>query len=251
MTSINVAAIKTWYTGKALEKATAALELLLKSEEQGFWVKGASRSVPAALGKSGRGKKVAKTLNYSWEQLHNKPLSVSYYALNYGDILRYSHLTLQEALQGLPDEALMHYFDFQPVAALMAKLNATKAPPVFTTMNASPTVSAELKRQDAVNVEVCPMRWEERTKEVNGKTVFYTVGILLWPKGTRHGTSRYGHDGQCHACGHAIRNSFNWVPLILTTATGDKKSLWVGRDCAKTLFGVDMAGDLELAEGQR
>ncbi len=128
--------------------------------------------------------------------------------------------------------------------------------PVFTKMNASPTVSAELVRQGAEQVEVAEIVYEERegvTKDC--KKYFYRVAKIVWPEGCKHNTSRYAagtnHNAQCHACGHAIRNAYNWVPLVLTDKAGAKKSLWVGRDCAETLFGVKMDGELELAAGQR
>jgi hypothetical protein len=145
-------------------------------------------------------------------------------------------------------------------ADLLAKFktwDSTRPVPTFTTMNASPTVSAELKRQGATNVEVCPMKFERiEVRNHAGEFVGYAfVVVLLWPEGTKHHTSSYaygtGNNRQCHACGHAIKNPMNWVPLILTTEAGEKKSLWVGRDCAETLFGVRMDGDLELAPGQR
>lgn len=276
---MNKTAILGWFTGKALEGAKAALEMLEASLAQGSWVKGASRKVPAALNKPTVAQKLARAHEKELERI-GVPDDASEYDQRYRDVAHHgwsvahcmtfgSFTNIQsvdfEALRKNAKPALLpvvakaeqYARDFAPVAAAIKKLDATKPVPVFTTMNASPTVSAELQRQGAEKVEVCPMKFEEhsRLNPKTGKIEYFSVVLLLWPEGTQHGTSRYAngtaHNDQCHACGHAIRNAFNWVPLVLTTKDGAKKSLWVGRDCAETLFGVKMDGDLELAPGQR
>jgi hypothetical protein len=76
------------------------------------------------------------------------------------------------------------------------------------------------------------------------------VGRVVWPEGTEHACSRFaasGSQNQCHACGHAIRNAFNWVPLVVENAEGVPHALWVGRDCAENLFGIKATGELEYA----
>ena len=245
--------ILKWFSGSALVKAKEGLELLDASLEQGSWIPGASRKVQAAF-KPNVAKKTLK-LDRSYKAPRAESALDS--TVNYGIVTAVLRVTLQDATRTLSDDALECFIDFWPVANAISRLDATRPMPVFTTMNASRTVSAELKRQGAVNVEVCPIKWElvEEKDQKTGKVTYHHVAILLWPEGTKHHTSRYAwgtdNNQQCHACGHAIRNNYNWVPLILTTEAGEKKSLWVGRDCAETLFGVKMDGDLELAEGQR
>ena len=82
---------------------------------------------------------------------------------------------------------------------------------------------------------------------------------IVWPDGTKHCANRFAKVGrsrsgnaQCHACGHAIKSAYNWVPLTLTHESGELHSFWVGRDCAKKLFGVEMKGEAvyESAQGQ-
>lgn len=258
MTSIKTDAVKSWFKGKGLEKVVAALELLLQSEAQGYWVKGASRSVRAALSqKSRRAQIVAKTLNYDYTKLSDNALNTAYYALAYGSITNYVRLSLQEATVGLPDGALEHYIDFRPVADLIARLDAAKPQPTITKIGASPLVTTTLNQLGASAVDACPIKWErievdeldKKTLKPTGRKVTQCVGTLLWPAGTKHGTSIHSTGSHCEACGHRIYNPFNWCPLVLTTAEGPK-SLWVGRDCALTLFGVKLDGDLELASGQ-
>lgn len=40
------------------------------------------------------------------------------------------------------------------------------------------------------------------------------------------------------------REPYNWVPLVAQTASGPA-SLWVGADCARNLFNVDVSGQAE------
>jgi hypothetical protein len=244
-------AILKWFSGAALVKAREALQLLDASVEHGSWIPGASRKVRAALGKANV---AAKTLEVTSDYSGPKAEVAVYRAFTYG---AYGSMLMLSAVEirRLSAEAQQFVADFKPVALTMERLDATRPVPVFTTMNASRTVSAELKRQGAVNVEVCPIKWEfQELVDDNGVTSYVPVAILLWPEGIKHHTSRYAwgtsQNRQCEACGHAIKNNYNWVPLILTTEAGEKKSLWVGRDCAETLFGVKMTGDLEIAKGQ-
>lgn len=152
-----------------------------------------------------------------------------------------------------PSGKLNFKYAMEPVEELMAKWDATRPPPVFTTMGLSPTVTATMKQFGAVKVEVCPMRFEkrERIDPKTKKTVYYTVAILLWPEGTVHGNSKYQGthaNSQCEACGHAIKAAYNWVPLVIWGADEKPQSLWTGHDCARNLFGIKLTGELELVE---
>jgi hypothetical protein len=86
----------------------------------------------------------------------------------------------------------------------------------------------------------------------DGKKQYAMVAELLWPEGTRFGASRFAEEGdrwpvgRCHSCGHAIRKSTNWVPLVATDDTGAPLALWVGKDCAQTLFGIKVTGPFDV-----
>lgn len=168
--------------------------------------------------------------------------------------------------------------DFAAIARLTNRLDATRPKPVFTVLGASPTVTRTLDGLGInsgafAKVELCPIRWEtvERTRGhdkrcvagacvqgcSNGKKCWVQVGYLEWPDGTQHECSRFadsntgrGRFQQCHACGHGIRNAFNWVPLLVTNALDQKYSLWVGTDCSRTLFGIKVTGEVELVDGK-
>lgn len=59
MNAIDTKFAAKWFTGKALENAVAALQMLNESVAQGYWVPKASVKVPAALSKSNVAKKLA------------------------------------------------------------------------------------------------------------------------------------------------------------------------------------------------
>ena len=134
----------------------------------------------------------------------------------------------------------------KPIPTLVCK---TLSPTVL--VNVGKTMGVEL---DSIAVPEIVWKWVKRTGK--GGLVFeIAVPKIIWPKGTRHNTSRFAkgtaHNVQCHACGHAIKNVYNWVPLLANAAgfiTPGPVSLWVGRDCARKLFGCEVTGDAEWME---
>lgn len=247
---MNHAAALAYFSGKSLVNATAALALLDASVAQGFWIKGASRKVGAALNKCNV---AAKTTNG-----HNSYGAVFEInnCLHFGLFKRAQTVDVAAIEAEINDAAKVAYFRayaaaFADIAAAMQKLDATRPIPVFTSIGASPTVTRTLTSLDAASFTVCPIVYDEKQGvDKAGKTFFYFVARLVWPEGTKHGTSPYRAGHQCQACGHAIKNPCNWCPLVLTANDGTPKSLWVGRDCAKTCFGVDMTGELEIEGGR-
>jgi hypothetical protein len=139
--------------------------------------------------------------------------------------------------------------DFTPLAHLVTQLDATRPKPNYEFGEISAAVRANV--QDAMGllfetVRVPEIRWSKVQIEVKGQLVWTWVGQVLWPEGTRHGASKFsvsaaGAD-QCQACGHAIRDNGNWCPLVLD-GPGGPASLWVGRDCARHLFGCRVGGE--------
>jgi hypothetical protein len=139
--------------------------------------------------------------------------------------------------------------DFTPVARLFAELDATRPKPAYEFGEISAAVRANV--QDAMalrfeTVRVPEIRWTKVQVERKGQLVWVWYGEVLWPEGCRHGASKFsvsaaGHN-QCQACGHAIQNGYNWCPLLLD-GPGGPASLWVGRDCARHLFGCKVGGE--------
>lgn len=272
--SIDRAAVLSWFTGKGLEKATVALEQVMASVEQGFWTPGVSRSAMAVLSKSNVAATMAR--NNRWIGEMKAPSASSKFdsgnrgfplhmALSYGfaqisgrtavDFSTLLGWCSNDVQVDVITKAQRFWNDMAPLALAFKALDATRPPPVFTSIGLSPSVTATMQnaQMDAGSkIEMCPVRFEEQERTIKGKVVKVMVGILLWPEGTKHNCSRYSYGTdrnlQCHACGHAIRNPGNWVPLILTGKDNVPRSFWVGKDCAGNIFGVNMKGEAEWSQ---
>lgn len=249
--NIDRAAVLSYFTGKARENAAAALALLDASLVQGSWVPRASTKVRSALNKLSRVAKdnsrglegISKGLGY--DHPNNRRVWEAGHCLYFGMFER----ALKVDLVGVtgPEAAYFRAYQdaFRPVAATCRLLDMTRPAPVFTSLGASALVTETLERLGAVKVAMCPIVFHQRTLK-DGQVV--AVGVLAWPEGTVFGASKHRGGGHCQACGHAIRVRNNWVPLVLTDRAGVPKALWVGRDCAKTLFGVSVSGVLEIED---
>ncbi len=271
MHSIDDAAVLNWFTGKALADAREGLALLHASIEHGSWLPKASRRVAATLCKANVVAKATKPfgkqlealggydgdiMERGWAVRHAAQFGSFRYAqsINFAAVKTLANLRDGSVLLAI-DTVERWAKDFAPVSAAIARLDVTKPVPTFTQLGVSPTVTRTLADLGVVGsietLRVCPIKWEKRERVINGKVCYYSVGIMLWPAGTKHSASRHGNHGcftHCEACGHAIRNSFNWVPLLIDNAQGVPHSMWVGRDCSKNLFGIDMQGELELGD---
>lgn len=148
--------------------------------------------------------------------------------------------------------------DLAPIGALIAELDARRPKPVLVMKTLSRAVVANLGARmglDLSTIETPKMvsRWKKAKHPKAGKEVVVTWIEILWPEGTEHGRSRFAGvspagNEQCHACGHAIRDAWNWWPLFARGADAKPYSLWVGRDCAAKLFGAEIEGDAVFAE---
>jgi hypothetical protein len=213
-----------FFQGNNADTARNALELFAASKLFGSWVPGASRRVRAGL---------------------------NYFKIKAPRVAR--GLDSRRALE---EARAIFKAAMAPLEAEMQVWDSQRPPPTFTTIGASPTITANLKLLGAEKAEPAPMKreWVEALNPKTGKVERHLVVEIVWPEGTQHGTSQYRgtcNNSQCESCGHAIKNPFNWVPILVTCTDGSFKSLWVGRDCAKTLFGIDMTGDLEIKGGVR
>lgn len=253
-------AVLIWFTGKGREQASTAMDLLERSLAQRYWLPQASRSVAAALRKSNLARRWARNEGKILDDYRHRERSRIYGALRFGQYELTASNPFPNALACATDEereqlgVAQHWWNaMRPVAEVMRALDACRPPPVFTFLGLSPTVTATLESFRATKIEVCPseVEWKVRT-DARGREFRVPVLRLLWPAGTVHGSSPHcanasGMLQKCQACGHAIKNPSNWVPLVLWTGEPypDERfprSLWVGKDCAETLFGVKLSG---------
>lgn len=277
--------IEKWYTGKALTVIqTYVLPTLAAAEAQGYWPKGASRKVTAALNKQSVAQKFARANDRGYNDRQKRPTGLLgdiqdvrgpegfkatlkgwelVHAMQFGQFSRAERcLTLAKALVPFAETqaesaALATAYewakDFAPVAALVALLDSRRPVPVVVAKTLSRTVLDNVGNclnisLDSIEFPKIIYVWETRTNKLGEK---YQVSVpeILWPEGTRHKVSRFSHgshagNSQCEACGHAIKNAFNWLPLVGQTPEGPV-SLWVGRDCAKKLFECEVEGEAD------
>jgi hypothetical protein len=269
--------ILKWFSGKALEGAREALDLLAKSAEAGEWVPGASRRVRATLSKPTVAKKWAKAnegLLRGIKLPHQGDYSNAGFdilmVMSYGQVdhvrklsgtilsvLAQAQLTDEQRAAVLKAQEFCD--DFYGIALDMAKYDSTRPKPVFTQLGVSPTITKTLTDAglDLVpsTARLCPIEWyQEPTTGKDGETVLVWKARLVWPEGTVFGASRHARHGRgehrpCHACGHGIRNPYNWVPVLIDDKDGVPHALFTGRDCAGSVFGIGSKGEIHLEEG--
>jgi hypothetical protein len=266
MNKVSFEGIGEWFTGKAAEKAKWAVDQINASLAEGEWLPGVSRTVKAALDKiNAKAQKIAKMADQLEKDLPyasdkypdlNAPGAIPglkevyrsiYWLLKYGsgkDIdlnLLAQHANSPESKEVLA-AARRALAGRQPIVEAIAFLDAQRPKPVFVFKTLSPT-GAKLLLDAGYKPDTAQLPIFRYYRDEDGNPEME----IIWPEGTKHGKSRFKHgtkhNFQCHACGHAIKNALNWVPLHITTETGEIHSFWVGRDCAKKLFGVEMKGD--------
>ncbi len=148
---------------------------------------------------------------------------------------------------------------FAPVARIVEVLDRRRPVRTVVWKTLSPTVAAHFAghlhlRLDSVRSPEMEWIWRDGVDK-DGKPTQYLVARIKWPPGTVHDSSRFSsgkserarHE-QCHACGHAIKNPFNWVPVLIDDASGVPHSFWIGRDCAQSVFGAEVEGDAQYEE---
>lgn len=249
MIHLDHAAILAFFSGKNREAAAAALVDVTAALALGEWIPGVSRKSRAALNKPNAAQTFVRKFlrkTYGADMLSYKHhLYDTVSTIRYGNFERLAPVVgcaVDDKNVALVDYYFAFHTAFVPVAAAFKFLDAQRPKPKFIVgKELSPTQKKTLAGFDnATAVDVCPM---EFVRQPDGTCRVF----LKWPEGTRFCASRFSHSDQCQACGHGIRVRDNWVPLVLTTAAGPR-ALWVGSDCARSLFGIGVKGDLAIAE---
>lgn len=262
-----------WFSGKSRDVIIAlAIPALLESEALGYWKKGVARQVKASLNKQNVASRWARELEKKLEVDYKHPLSRALSNMRFGSYLRAPDLLTAEALKKLHETS----YTFAPkkgvtqnvneiierwaranaeIAELVALLDARRPKPVIVMKTLSPTVAANIRAHidlDVSTIQAPPMHGEWVEFEYKGKKHQVYEIVIDWPAGTQHNRSRFTKGHQCQACGHAIQNPYNWVPLLAYQQTEERApcSLWVGRDCAEKLFGCEIEGDAIYKERQ-
>lgn len=279
--------IRQRYSGKGLKIFDEyVLPTLAAAEASGFWQPGASRKVRAALNKQAVAIAFARVNERKdWRRrdtdegllndIADRRGAYHHEATLRGDDLafamKFGVYTRAPQLRDLADKLLPYargeaehaalaraaewVRDFIPIAALVQRLDAARPTPEYVFAQVSPTVYANVGKDmgiDFTTVRAPKIIWHKREfcHPKTQKMLVDFVPVIQWPEGTRHGVSRYASgSSRCEACGHTIK-SLNWVPLVADTAEGPV-ALWVGRDCAATLFGAKINGNAKIERAGR
>lgn len=265
----NTKQIRKWFSGASLNNLDGALYLLQESEKQGSWVKGASRRVVAALGNANLAQKVGREVRHCFHYNENRDLNDAHHTIEMGLCYGGKYLegvgaacaklnttSLDFGQRNIVDQAERMAADFAPVIALVKLLDRSRPARKVIFATLSPTVVKTFSDLGLSNINLASIRepeikweWVEGVN-ADGRTIRYMVGTILWPEGTKHHCSKFSAGSktgnrQCQACGHAIKNPYNWVPVLVDDIAGTPYSLWIGRDCAKNLFGATVEGDAQ------
>jgi len=268
ISTIDVDRIVRWYSGRSRDRVIEILPRVAASVTQGQWEAGLARIARSVLRRhvtSARSFVFIDKTDYaggrvSLDRLYRlgsdgirlrNAMKFAYFQSAF-DLIEEArravthHENAENAAVSLATKAALAWVeDFAPLAAAFSKLDAARPKPNYVFREISWTVFDNVSREMGLLFETVQMpdvRWTER--EVIGKfgeTTKIWVGEILWPEGTRHHTSRFASGAQCEACGHGIRSG-HWIPLVLGAPGCPPKSLWVGRNCARHLFGCRMSG---------
>jgi hypothetical protein len=258
--------ILDWFSGKARDTiVTFTIPALVESEELGYWKKGVARKVRATLNKQNVAAKWSRAVELALGISYSHPLYEGLSNMRYGSYGRAPLMLAEPALGKLRGRP--HFYEKKgttqnvgetierwaranaEVAELIALLDERRPKPVVVMKTLSPTIAKTISGHiglDVATIQSPPMHGEWVEFEYKGKKCRVYEVVIDWPEDTLHNKSRFFHSGnhqQCQACGHAIQNAFNWVPILAYNADKVPHALWVGRDCAKKLFGCEVDGD--------
>jgi hypothetical protein len=259
-------AILEWFSGKSRDTiVNFTIPALIECEQIGFWKKGVARTVKASLNKQNVAAKWAKACEKKFgvnsygsvRMPHDHPLTAAEFAMSYGHFERAPRVLkdLLAAKKMSPDvaemaqDAIRWAKAFVELANLIELLDSRRPKPVVVMKTLSPTVAENLTAHIGIDVSTIQMpemhgEWVEFTYK--GKTQQVWQVVIDWPEGTKHFASKFLHSENndlCQACGHAIKDPYNWLPILSYDKEKTPYSLWVGRDCASKLFGCKVEGE--------
>lgn len=257
--------ILEWFSGKSRDTiVNFTIPALVESEQIGYWKKGVARTVHATLNKQNVAAKWSREVEKKFGQVsfgsfhlsYDHPLYEAQTCAQFGSFARAPKLleallatTFTEEEQPYAADAIRWARAFAPIAELVKLLDARRPKRVIVMKTLSPTVAKNLGEHiglDVATIQSPPMHGEWVEFMFKGQKVQVYEIVVDWPQGTIHNASRFhysANNAQCQACGHAIQNAYNWVPILAYDAEKVPLSLWVGRDCAEKLFGCEIEGD--------
>jgi len=247
--------IKGFLKGAKLAKFEESVRIWDASVAQGSWTKRgyatANSAFYAGLLTLAQVRKLSGWLPYPCEQ----EMCIRYGSGYTGD---FSNVRGVESVRGLTLEIMQAWaFLCELKSNEFHALNNARPRPVVTPIGASPRVTATLKECNLdvdlgtiKPAEIESFETQARNKkgelvfDKNGAPVMTTAYRVKWSKGINLNVSRFGGACHCEVCGKFIP-SRTFVAMEMTDRKAGHERLigmWVGRDCAKTLLGVDDVG---------
>ena len=258
--------ILEWFSGKGRDTiVNFTIPALIECEELGYWKKGVARTVRATLNKQNVAARWARDVEKALSVGYDHPCYEGLSNMRYGAYGRAPKMLAKEALEKLHGRRCTYEKKgvvqnvtevierwaraFSEVAELVALLDSRRPKPTVVMKTLSPTVAENVSKHIGIDVSTIqspPMHGEWVEVLHKGvKMKVYEI-VIDWPEGTLHYRSKFLHSANnslCQACGHAIKDPYNWLPILSYDAGKTPYSLWVGRDCATKLFGCKIEGD--------
>lgn len=255
------ATIKGFLKGAKLAKFEESMRVWDASIAQGSWIKRGHASADSAFysGLLSRAqlRKLSGWLPYPSEQER----CVMYGQSFAGDFSNVQGVT---AVKGLSLEVLQAWGYLCTLKSTeFAALSSARPRPVITAIGASPRVTATLKdcNLDVDLSTIKPAEIEafmvqarnkqgELTFDRDGAPVMEKSYRVKWSAGIVHNQSRFQGPCHCQVCGKFIPSRM-FVAMEMTDRRSGRErliSMWVGRDCASTILGVEDVGVEREAE---
>lgn len=255
-----LASVRSFLKGSKLVKFDESVRVWEASLAQGSWIKRGHASADSAF-YGGLLTRAQRVKLGGWLAGGQQERCISY---GYGFDGDFVNVTGVENVKGLSLEVLRAWgFLCVLKSSEFEALKLARPRPVITPIGASPRVTATLKECN-LNVDLATIKPAEieafkvqlRNKkhelvfDRDGSPVLVTAYRVKWSAGIALRVSRFQGGQHCELCGKFIP-SCTFVAMEMTDkhTSGDRLiGMWVGRDCASTLLGVEDVGIVREAE---
>lgn len=263
LTNSNVSVIRKYLKGSRLSLFNESVDKINDSLRLNGWLPGYSRSYSKGL------KGVGLSISYEKNLMVGEYTSVNTARGKLNGLLKEGFLHLgsseielaisdlnEKELKKTPSELIWAYFNLlKEVKVAVQLLNSLRPLPVVTKIGLSPKVTKTLKDMNLdielssivmakISYEYIPSRGKDG-KVMSGKygeTLIELTSYVDWSEGIKHNMSRFASSDHCHACGALVESKL-FVPIEgFDNKTESLVSMWLGRDCAKNIFGIKDEG---------
>lgn len=243
MTSLpaeSIEIVAAHFAGKRLEDFLASVDVLNEAIANGAWLPKRGRA--QALKGFGKGLTGSKAILQAIRSNHDLTMLILYGRPR-------PNADLSAPVEGLAPELVQAWADVCYAAhAAVRELDQARPKPVLTPVGLSPRVTATLT-EIGLDIDLATIAYpklekrEREARDKDGRLITIRYYEVVWPADTVHGASRFASSSRhCEACGKRIP-SRRFVPMYAhDRKRGKPVSLWLGRDCARQIFGISDVG---------